>query len=188
VWFWHQAFVYLHDIHDWALRIDLLEARRRHQIPIALAASHCPTPRDFVHCAGFSDACITKPSTRSDDRRPRSAKARNRGPEGAGFRRRDLWGFEGCGRQFSRGRNDECAGIRRVDGSRGACAAGVGMRFGAGAAIASGRRTIIGRAASALASGERPEWQERRALGRGRQGHLDHEVSILMARGAVVGR
>ena len=36
-------------------------------------------------CAGFPDACITKPSTRSHDRRPRSAKARNRGPEGALF-------------------------------------------------------------------------------------------------------
>jgi hypothetical protein len=31
-------------------------------------------------CAGFSDACMTKPLTRSHDRRPRSAKARNRGP------------------------------------------------------------------------------------------------------------
>ena len=61
--------------------------------------------RSVCSCAGFSDACITKPSTRSHDRRPRSAKARNRGPEGARFRRRDLWGFEACERQFSRGRN-----------------------------------------------------------------------------------
>jgi hypothetical protein len=44
---------------------------------------------DVGFCAGFSDACITKPSTRSHDRRPRSAKARNRGPEGALFRRCD---------------------------------------------------------------------------------------------------
>jgi hypothetical protein len=29
-------------------------------------------------CAGFSDACITKASTRSHDRRPRSAKARKK--------------------------------------------------------------------------------------------------------------
>ena len=42
---------------------------------------------------------------RSHDRRPRSAKARNRGPEGARFRRCDLWGFEACERLFSRGRN-----------------------------------------------------------------------------------
>jgi hypothetical protein len=41
---------------------------------------------------------------RFDDRGPRSAKARNRGPEGARVRRRDLWGFEECERQFSRGR------------------------------------------------------------------------------------
>ena len=30
-------------------------------------------------CAGFSDACMTPPSTRADGRRPRTAKARNRG-------------------------------------------------------------------------------------------------------------
>src|SRR5215468_4085084 len=30
-------------------------------------------------CEGFSDACMTGPSTRSDSRRQRSAKARNRG-------------------------------------------------------------------------------------------------------------
>jgi hypothetical protein len=62
-------------------------------------------PINVGSCAGFSDACITKASTRSHDRRPRSAKARNRGPEGALFRRCDLWGFEECERLFSRGRN-----------------------------------------------------------------------------------
>src|ERR1700730_6230620 len=60
--------------------------------------------RAFRFCAGFSDACIPKASTRSHDRRPRSAKARNRGPEGALFRRCDLWGVEECERRFSRGR------------------------------------------------------------------------------------
>ena len=49
--------------------------------------------RKVRSCAGFSDAC-TKPVTRAHDRRPRSTKARNRGPEGARFRRCDLWGFE----------------------------------------------------------------------------------------------
>src|SRR5580704_11632264 len=33
---------------------------------------------DVRSCAGFSDACITKASTRSHDRRPRSAKARKK--------------------------------------------------------------------------------------------------------------
>jgi len=46
-----------------------------------------------------------------DDRRPRSAKARNRGPEGARFGRRDLWGFEEWAREFWRGRNDERTGM-----------------------------------------------------------------------------
>ena len=32
----------------------------------------------FCFCAGFSDACMTSPSTCADGRRPRSAKARNR--------------------------------------------------------------------------------------------------------------
>jgi peptide/nickel transport system substrate-binding protein len=32
----------------------------------------------FRYCAGFSDACMTWPSTCADGRRPRSAKARNR--------------------------------------------------------------------------------------------------------------
>jgi len=31
------------------------------------------------YCAGFSDACMTPPSTHADGRRPRTAKARNRG-------------------------------------------------------------------------------------------------------------
>ena len=33
----------------------------------------------YCSCAGLSDACMTPPSTRADGRRPRSAKARNRG-------------------------------------------------------------------------------------------------------------
>ena len=47
-----------------------------------------------------------KSSPRSHDRRPRSAKARNRGPEGARSRHYDLWGFEASERLFSRGGND----------------------------------------------------------------------------------
>jgi hypothetical protein len=72
---------------------------------------------------------------RAPMRRPRSAKARNRGPEEARFRRRDLWGFEACERQFSRGRNYERAALWRVARSRGAYAAGIGIRFGVAAAI-----------------------------------------------------
>jgi len=41
----------------------------------------------------FSDAGMRRRSTRSGGRRPKSAKARNRGPEGARFGRCDLWGF-----------------------------------------------------------------------------------------------
>src|SRR5436305_15061420 len=38
------------------------------------------TPKRVIGlCAGFSDAWMTDPSTRCDGRRPRSAKARNRG-------------------------------------------------------------------------------------------------------------
>src|SRR6202047_5207400 len=118
-------------------------------------------------CAGFSDACITKASTRSHDRRPRSAKARNRGPEVALFRRCYLWGFEECERLFSRGRNYGRTAISRVDRSRGACAVGIGIRFGLTAAIARRWRSIIERAPPALANGQRQEWQERTALRRG---------------------
>ena len=55
----------------------------------------------FRSCAGFSDACITNPSTHSGSRRRRSAKARNRGQEGVWVRRCDLWGFAACGRLLS---------------------------------------------------------------------------------------
>ena len=76
----------------------------RHYGQIRLLPTACTNDR---FCAGFSDACITRLSTRSDDRRPRSAKARNRGPEGARFRRRGLWGFAACEGVLSRGRNYE---------------------------------------------------------------------------------
>ena len=42
---------------------------------------------------GFSDAWMTDRSTRCDGRRPRSAKARNRGKLGAGAQQ-SLWGFD----------------------------------------------------------------------------------------------
>ena len=48
------------------------------------------SPVDVGSCEGFSDACITKQSTRFRGRRARSAKVRNRRPEGARFRRCDL--------------------------------------------------------------------------------------------------
>ena len=80
-----------------------------------------------------------------------SAKARNRGPERARYRRCDLWGFEACDRLVSRGRNYGRTALGRVDQSRGACAAGIGIRFGVAAAIARRWRSIIERAPSALA-------------------------------------
>jgi hypothetical protein len=39
---------------------------------------------DLVRCAGFSDAGVTRPTTRWCGRRPRSAKARSRGRLGRG--------------------------------------------------------------------------------------------------------
>ena len=48
------------------------------------------SPDDVGSCEGLSDACITKQSTRFRGRRARSAKVRNRRPEGARFRRCDL--------------------------------------------------------------------------------------------------
>jgi hypothetical protein len=56
------------------------------------------------------------------------------------------------------------------------------------AAIERRWRGIIERAPSALANGQPQEWQERTALRCGRWCNLDHEVSILITRGAVAGR
>ena len=55
-------------------------------------------------------------------------------------------------------------------------------------ALARHWRSIIERAPSALANGQRQEWQEQTALRCGRQRNLDHDVSILITRGAVAGR
>ena len=109
-------------------------------------------------CAGFSDACITEPSTRSGGRRRRSAKARNRGQEGAWFRRCELWGFEAWACLCSRGWNGERLAIWRVDRWREPCGAGVGMRFGTAVAMTRVWRSMIERAPSALSNGERQEW------------------------------
>ena len=111
-------------------------------------------------------------------RRPRSAKARNRGPgRSSVLPLRDLWGFEACERQFSRGRNYERAALWRVARSRGAYAAGIGIRFGVAAAIVRRWRGIIERAPSRLANGQPQEWQERMALRR-----VDNAISIMRYR------
>jgi len=136
-------------------------------------------------CAGFSDACITEPSTRSGGRRRRSAKARNRGQEGAWFRRCELWGFEAWACLCSRGWNGERLAIWRVDRWREPCGAGVGMRFGAAAAMTRGRRSMIARVLSALSNSQRQVWT---VLCCGRQCNRDHDVSILITRGAVADR
>src|ERR1700730_4069817 len=114
---------------------------------------------------------------RAPMRRPRSAKARKRGPEEAWFRRRYLWGFEACERQVLRGRNYERAALWRVARSRGAYAAGIGIRFGVAAAIVRRWRGIIERAPSRLANGQPQEWQERMALRR-----VDNAISIMRYR------
>jgi hypothetical protein len=152
-------------------RIGLMDLRGLNLPAVTNAGLGART--NFWNCAGFADACITKPSSRSRD----SAKARNRGPEEARFRRRDLWGFEACERQFSRGRNYERAALWRVARSRGAYAAGIGIRFGVAAAIVRRWRGIIERAPSRLANGQPQEWQERMALRR-----VDNAISIMRYR------
>ena len=69
----------------------MLFARAR---PIGLMpANGAPgRPGDVRCCAGFSDAGMMRPSTRCGGRRPRSAKARNRGRWAAAMQR-TLWGF-----------------------------------------------------------------------------------------------
>src|SRR6202022_4738924 len=56
--------------------------------PAGLVAMKCrrrlPECRSVACCAGFSDAGMTRPTTRWCGRRPRSAKARSRGRVGSG--------------------------------------------------------------------------------------------------------
>ena len=106
----------------------------------------------------------------------------DRGPEEAWFRRRYLWGFEACERQFLRGRNYERAALWRVARSRGAYAAGIGIRFGVAAAIVRRWRGIIERAPSRLANGQPQEWQERMALRR-----VDSPASSSASKATILG-
>ena len=89
-------------------------------------------------CAGFSDASSAKLATRSHVRRPRSAKARNRGTEGARVLGQCSMGIEAFCDLTSMGRTGERSVFRRAGGSWGARSVGVGMIFGAAAAIAGG--------------------------------------------------